>query len=81
MTALRLKDAGLCIGGNHICRVAVDQVARKNPISDRWVRGIGVPERIGHRVQVIQVAEILIEAMDGGQVLVKVAKVVLPQCR
>ena len=44
----------------------------------RFLRIIGV-RRVFHRIEVIEVAEELIEAVDGGQELVEVAEVVLAE--
>jgi hypothetical protein len=43
------------------------------------VRGIGVPERISHGVQVVQIAEILVEPVYRRQKLIQVAEVVLAE--
>src|SRR5271165_5242857 len=57
----------------------MDQVARENRGSNSWVRGIGVPERIRHGVQVVQIAEILVEPVYRRQKLIQVAEVVLAE--
>src|ERR1700683_2549634 len=59
----------------HICRPAMHHVARANCVFKGW-RVIGV-EGVFHGVQVIQVAKVLIEAVNGGQELVEVTQVVL----
>ncbi len=56
---------------------AVDQVARSDLVSQR--RGIRVPERVLHGVEVIQVTEKLVEAMHGRKVAVQVAEMVLAE--
>ena len=58
-----------CPGMNHVARA--DDV-------QQLLRVVGM-RRVFHRVQVIQVAEELIEAVNGGQELVAVAEVVLAE--
>src|SRR5260221_1028360 len=55
----------------------MDQAARKNLGSNDWVRWKRGPERIRHRVQVVQVSEKLVEPVDRRQKLIVVAQVVL----
>ncbi len=55
----------------------MDHVAGADGVQ-QILRIVGV-RRVFHRVQVIQVAEELVEAVDGGQKLVAVAEVVLAE--
>ena len=58
-------------------RPAMDHVARADDVQ-QVLRIVGM-RRVFHRVQVIQVAEELVEAVDGGQELIEVAQVVLAE--
>ena len=58
-------------------RPGMDQVARADDVQ-QILRIVGM-ERIFHRVQVIQVAEEFVEAVDGGQKLILVAQMVLAE--
>ena len=58
-------------------RPAVDHVARADLVQ-QLLRVAGV-RGVFHRVEVIEVAEELVEAVDGGQELVEVAEVVLAE--
>ena len=58
-------------------RPAVDHVARADLVQ-QLLRVVGV-RRVFHRVEVIEVAEELVEAVDGRQELVEVAEVVLAE--
>ena len=60
-------------------RIAVHQAARAVLVVVVLVDRERVPVRIGHRVEVIQVSEELVEAMHGRQKLVQVAEVVLAE--
>ena len=58
-------------------RPAVDHVARADLVQQ--LLRVGGMRRVLHRVEVIEVAEELVEAVDGGQELVEVAEVVLAE--
>ena len=58
---------------------AMDEVPRADRVTDRRVSRIGVPVGIRHGVEVIQIAEELIEAVDAREVLVQVAEMVLAE--
>ena len=55
----------------------MDHVARADYVQ-QILRVVGV-RRVFHRVEVIEVAEKLVKAMDGGQIFVAVAEVVLAE--
>ena len=58
-------------------RPAVDHVARADVVQ-QFLRIVGM-RRVFHRIEVIEVAEELVEAVDGGQELVAVAEMVLAE--
>ena len=58
---------------------AMNEIARSNCVTDHRVRRIRVPVRIGHGVEVIEIAEELIESVDAREVLVQVAQMVLAE--
>ena len=59
--------------------VAVQHVARAILGAKFGIGRIRIPIRIGQRVEVIQIAVELIEAVDGRQVLVQIAQMVLAE--
>ena len=60
-------------------RPGVDQVARADLVAVGRIVREGVPVRIRHRVEVVEVAEELVEAVHRRQELVQVAEVVLAE--
>jgi hypothetical protein len=62
-------------------RPAVHQVARPVPVVERGIAGERVPVGVRHRVEVIEIAEELVEAVQRRQKLVEVAEVVLAELR
>ena len=60
-------------------RIAVDQAARAVLVVVVLVDRERVPVRIGHRVEVVQISEELIEAVHGREILVQVAEMVLAE--
>ena len=62
-----------------VARPAMHEVARTDRVPDRGVGRIGIPVRIRHRVEVVQIAEELIEAVHAGKVLVQIAEMVLAE--
>ena len=60
-------------------RPAVHQVARPVLRMEGWIPGEGVPVGVRHGVEVVQIAEELIEAVQRRQVLVQVAEMVLAE--
>ena len=60
-------------------RIAVDQAARTVSVVVFLVDRERVPVRIGHRVEVVQISEELIEAVHGREILVQVTEVVLAE--
>ena len=61
----------------HVGRPAMNHVARADDVQ-QILRIVGM-RRVFHRVQVIQVAEEFVEAVDGGQELIQVAQMVLAE--
>ena len=57
----------------------MDEIPRTDGITDRWVRRVRVPVRVGHGVEVVQVAKELIEAVHAGKVFVQIAEMVLAE--
>ena len=55
----------------------MNEVSGPDSVSDGWVRRIGVPIRVGHGVEVIQIAEELVEAVHAGKIFVQVAEMIL----
>ncbi len=62
-----------------IGRIAMDQAARAILVVIVLVGGKRVPVRIGHRVEVVQISEELVEAVHGREIFVQVAEVVLAE--
>ena len=62
-----------------VARAAMNQVARADGVSNGRIGRVRIPVRIGHGIEVIEIAEELVEAVDGRQVLVQVAEVVLAE--
>ena len=48
-------------------------------VTDRRIRRIGVPIRVGHGVEVIQITKELVEAVHAGQIFVQIAEMVLAE--
>ena len=74
-----LPQRGISVGSSLSVAQAVHQVARPVLVEEGRVRGEGVPERVRHGVEVVQVAEELVEAVQRRQELVQVAEVVLAE--
>ena len=60
-------------------RITVDQASRTVSVVVLLVGREGIPVRIGHRVEVVQVSEELIEAMHRREKFVQVTEVVLAE--
>ena len=72
-----LPQRGITVASSLSVAQRVDHVARADLVQ-QLLRVAGV-RGVFHRVEVIQVAEELVEAVDGGQELVEVAEVVLAE--
>ena len=57
----------------------MDQVARAILLKNASSTGNEIPVRVFHRVEVIEVAEELIKAVDGGQELIEITEMVLAE--
>ena len=62
-----------------IAGVAMDQIARAKFVAVRLIVGERVPIRIGHGVEVVQVAKEFVEAVHRGQELVQIAEMVFAE--
>ena len=61
----------------HVGRPGMNHVARADDVQQ--ILGVVGMRRVFHRVQVVQVAEELVEAVDGGQEFIEVAEVILAE--
>ena len=74
-----LPQRGISVGSSVVGRPAVHQAARAVLVVVGLVVRERVPVRVRHGVEVVQVAEELVEAVQRRQVLVQVAEVVLAE--
>ena len=72
-----LPQRGISVASSVSVAQRVDHVARADLVQ-QILRVVGM-RRVFHRVQVIQVAEEFVEAVDGGQELIEIAQVVLAE--
>ncbi len=72
-----LPQRGISVASSLSVAQRVDHVARADLVQQ--LLRVGGVRGVLHRVEVIQVAEELIEAVDGGQELIEIAEVVLAE--
>ena len=57
----------------------MNEVARPDSVSDSWIRRIGIPIRIGHGVEVIEISEEFVEAVHAWKIFVQVTQMIFAE--